>query len=68
MNLVKLVRKSDGKTFQGFLAWDQIQSRQMNFYYYDDARDGWVSDNLGAFRPESLPVAEEESGKKVLGE
>jgi hypothetical protein len=50
MNIVTLIRKSDGIRFQGFLDWDGM-SRQMNFYYYDEEKDGWTSDKLGNFKP-----------------
>ena len=53
MNIVTLIRKSDGIRFQGFLDWDGM-SRQMNFYYYDEEKDGWTSDKLGMFKPVPL--------------
>ena len=50
MNIVQLIRKSDGAVFQGFLDWDPM-SRKMNFYYYSDTLDGWTSAPLGEFKP-----------------
>ena len=54
MNIITLIRKSDGMKFQGFLDWDGM-ARNMNFYYYDEAKDGWTSDKLGNFKPVSIP-------------
>jgi hypothetical protein len=53
MNIITLIRKTDGIEFQGFLDWDGL-SRQMNFYYYDEEKDGWTSDKLGNFKPVPL--------------
>lgn len=65
MNIVTLIRISDGKKFQGFLDWDGM-SRNMNFYYYDDEKiGGWTSEKLGKFKPVPLP---EETTKQVIGE
>ena len=65
MNIVTLIRKSDEIRFQGFLDWDGM-SRQMNFYYYDEEKDGWTSDKLGNFKPiplqPEIPEALWESG------
>ena len=54
MNIITLIRKVDGAKFQGFLDWDGL-SRQMNFYYYDEEKDGWTSDKLGNFKPIPIP-------------
>ena len=27
----------------------------MNFYYYDEEKDGWTSDKLGNFKPIPIP-------------
>ena len=56
MNIITLIRKIDGLKFQGFLDWDGM-SRQMNFYYYDEEKDGWTSDKLGNFKPIPLQSA-----------
>ena len=55
MNIVTLVRIEDGKRFQGFLDWDGME-RNVNFYYYDNEKNGWSSDKLGKFKPIPLNV------------
>ena len=63
MNIVTMVKISDGKKFQGFLDWDKM-SRKVNFYYYDTERKLWVSEDLTNFAP--VPLKEPKS-KKVIG-
>ena len=55
MAIVTLIRNADGLPFRGFLDWDKITPGQMNFYYYDETKRGWISDKLGGFRTEPLP-------------
>lgn len=50
MNIVTMIRIEDGLEFQGFLDWDGM-TRQMNFYYWDEGKKGWLSDKLGKFKP-----------------
>jgi hypothetical protein len=57
MNIITLIRISDGRELQGFLDWDGM-SRQMNFYYYDEDKGGWLSDKLGSFKPVPKAVSE----------
>ena len=61
MNLEIMIRKEDGKPFQGFLEWDGM-TRNVNFYYYDEERDGWTSDKLGNFKPLPIPTHEQVIG------
>ena len=63
MDLIILVRIEDNKKFQGFLDWDAM-SRQMNFYYFDEERNGWTSDKLGLFKPVPL----QDKTNTVIGE
>lgn len=64
MNIITLVRMEDSRKFQGFLDWD-VLSRQMNFYYFDEDKNGWTSDKLGLFRP--LPIEDDTQPKAIGG-
>lgn len=66
MNIVTLIRIEDGKRFQGFLDWDGME-RNVNFYYYDDEKNGWSSDKLGKFKPIPLNVQEEINANVIGG-
>lgn len=64
MNIITLVRIEDNKRFQGFLDWDAM-SRQMNFYYFDEDKNGWTSDKLGLFKP--VPIENDAQPKAIGG-
>jgi len=63
MNIVTLIRIEDGVKVQGFLDWDPMGSRMMNFYHYDEERQAWVSLPIGKFKP--VPIVDDKSN--VIG-
>ena len=50
MNIVKMIRISDGKEFQGFIDRDRMNFNVL-FYFFEDKSQSWCSDTITNFKP-----------------
>lgn len=50
MNIIKMIRISDGKEFQGFIDREKM-NHNILFYYFDTEKNVWVSDTITNFKP-----------------
>jgi hypothetical protein len=60
MNIIKMIRISDGKEFQGFIDREKMNYNLL-FYYYDTEKNFWVSESILEFKPYT------ENETKVIG-